>query len=315
MVFCVLQRTIQAIPTLVLTSVAIFVLLRLIPGDPAVALAGADATPEVISAVRHDLGLDQPALVQYLAWLHQVAAGDLGLSIQARRPVGDLLALALPASIELVAAAMLVAVVLGGSLGVLAAVHRGHWPDLLICGVNSLLLGVPNFWLGLLAIIFFTLWLGWLPSGGRVEPAQDPGLALQSLVMPATVLGLGHAAVIARFTRAALLEALGEVYIRTARAKGLKGAAVMSRHALPNAILPVVTIVGIQIGHLLGGAVIVETVFAWPGMGRLVVGALLGRDYPVVQAVVLVLVSAFIVTNLCVDLLYGVLDPRVRAAH
>jgi peptide/nickel transport system permease protein len=311
----VLQRILQAVPTLVLTSLAIFILLRLVPGDAAAALAGPDATPEMIGAVRHDLGLDQPAPLQYLAWLHQLAVGDLGHSIQARRPVADLLGLALPATIELVVAAMLLAVPLGGALGVLAAVHRGRWPDVLIGSVNAVLIGVPSFWLGLLAVIFFTLLLGWLPPGGRVDPVQDPGLALQSLILPAVVLGLGHAAVIARFTRTSMLDVLGEVYVQTARAKGLRRTLVIARHALPNALIPVVTVVGIQIGHLLGGAVIVETVFAWPGMGRLVVDAILGRDYPVVQAVVLVLVAGFILSNLCVDLLYGFLDPRVRAAQ
>jgi peptide/nickel transport system permease protein/oligopeptide transport system permease protein len=174
---------------------------------------------------------------------------------------------------------------------------------------------VPIFWLGLLAIIVFSVMLGWLPAGGRIDPAQDPALALQSLVLPAVVLGLGHAAVIARFTRSSLLEVLGEAYVQTARAKGLTRTLVLCRHGLPNALIPVVTIVGIQIGHLLGGAVIVETVFAWPGVGRLVIGAILGRDYPVVQAVVLVLVAGFIVVNLCVDLLLGFLDPRVQVAH
>jgi peptide/nickel transport system permease protein len=311
----VVQRTLQAVPTLLLTSVAIFVLLRLVPGDPAIALAGPDATPEVIEAVRHELGLDRPIPIQYAAWLHQVAVGDLGLSIQARRPVADLLGLALPATVELVVAAMSLAILLGGASGVAAAVHRGRWPDVLIGSASALLIGVPSFWLGLLAIIVFALVLGWLPAGGRVDPAQDPGLALQSLVLPALVLGLGHAAVIARFTRASMLHVLGEVYVQTARAKGLTWTVVISRHALPNALIPVVTIVGIQIGHLVGGAVVVETVFAWPGVGRLVVGAILGRDYPVVEAVILVLVATFILANLGVDLVYGLLDPRTRSAQ
>lgn len=311
----VLQRTLHGLPTLIFTSVAIFVLLRIVPGDPAAAMAGPDAAPEAIVAVRHELGLDQPLATQYFAWLEQLARGDLGLSIQARRPVADLLGLALPATLELVMAAMFLAILLGGTLGVLAALHRSRWPDFLISGVNALLIGVPSFWLGLLAIILFTLLLGWLPPGGRTEFGQDPGLALRSLILPATVLGLGHAAVIARFTRASMLEVLGDAYVQTARAKGLRPRRVISRHALPNALIPVVTLVGIQIGHLLGGAVIVETVFAWPGMGRLVVGAIFGRDYPVVQGVVVVVVAMFVLANLCVDLLYGFLDPRVRAAR
>jgi peptide/nickel transport system permease protein len=218
----VLRRTLQAIPTLVLTSVAIFVLLRLIPGDAALALAGPDAAAEVIGALRHDLGIDQPAPIQYLVWLQKLVGGDLGDSILARCPVADLLGQALPATIELVVAAMLLAVPLGGLLGVLAAVHRGRWPDVLIGSANALLISVPSFWLGLLAIIVFTLALGWLPSSGRVDLRQDPVMALQSLVLPALVLGLGQAALIARFTRTSMLEVLGEVYVQTARAKGVE---------------------------------------------------------------------------------------------
>jgi peptide/nickel transport system permease protein len=308
-------RILQATPTLLLTSIGIFVLLRLVPGDPALALAGPDATPETISAIRLDLGLDQPLPLQYVSWLRHVVTGDLGNSLLARRPVTDLVGQALPASVELLLASTLVAVTLGGALGVLAAVHRGRWLDVALSGANALLIGVPGFWLGLLAIIFFALILGWLPPGGRVDPLQNPGLGLRSLALPALVLGLGQAAVIARFTRAAMLEVLNDPYVRTARAKGLRNAVVVARHALPNALIPVVTIVGVQMGHLLGGAVVIETVFAWPGMGRMAVNAISGRDYPVVQAVVLMLVAAFVLLNLGADLMYGYLDPRVRTAE
>jgi peptide/nickel transport system permease protein len=308
-------RILQATPTLLLTSIGIFVLLRLVPGDPALALAGPDATPETISAIRLDLGLDQPLPLQYVSWLRHVVTGDLGNSLLARRPVTDLVGEALPASVELLLASTLVAVTLGGALGVLAAVHRGRWLDVALSGANALLIGVPGFWLGLLAIIFFALILGWLPPGGRVDPLQNPGLGLRSLALPALVLGLGQAAVIARFTRAAMLEVLNDPYVRTARAKGLRNAVVVARHALPNALIPVVTIVGVQMGHLLGGAVVIETVFAWPGMGRMAVNAISGRDYPVVQAVVLMLVAAFVLLNLGADLMYGYLDPRLRTAE
>jgi ABC-type dipeptide/oligopeptide/nickel transport system permease component len=199
-------------------------------------------------------------------------------------------------------------------MGTLAAVYRGRWPDVLIRTADALLLGVPAFWLGLISIVVFAVVLGWLPPGGRVDPLQDPGLALRSVVLPAVVLGLGQAAVIARFARTALLDVLTETFVRTAEAKGLGMAAVIARHAVPNAVIPLVTIVGVQMGHLLGGAVVVETIFAWPGMGRLAVSAIAGRDYPVVQAVVLLLVATFVVLNLCADLLYGWLDPRVRIA-
>jgi peptide/nickel transport system permease protein len=311
----VVGRILQAIPTLLLTSVGIFVLLRLVPGDPALALAGPDATPETISAIRLDLGLDQPMPLQYVSWLKHVVTGDLGNSILARRPVTDLIGQALPASVELLLASTLLAVILGGTLGVLAAMHRGRWPDVLLSSANALFIGVPGFWLGLLAIIFFALVLGWLPPGGRVAPLQDPGLALRSLVLPALVLGLGQGAVIARFTRATVLEVLADPFVLTARGKGLRNRHVVARHALPNALIPLVTIIGVQMGHLLGGAVVIETVFAWPGMGRLAVTAISGRDYPVVQAVVLMLVAAFVLLNLGTDLLYGYLDPRVRTAE
>jgi peptide/nickel transport system permease protein len=311
----VIGRILQAVPTLLLTSVGIFVILRLVPGDPALALAGPDATPETISAIRLDLGLDQPLPLQYVSWLKHVVTGDLGNSMLARRPVTDLIGQAFPASVELLLASTLLAVMLGGTLGVLAAMHRGRWPDVLLSAANALLIGVPGFWLGLLAIIFFALVLGWLPPGGRVDPLQDPVLAVRSLALPALVLGLGQAAVIARFTRAAMLEVLADPYVRTVRGKGLRNRNVVAHHALPNALIPVVTIIGVQMGHLLGGAVVIETVFAWPGMGRLAVNAISGRDYPVVQAVVLMLVAAFVLLNLGADLLYGYLDPRVRTAE
>jgi peptide/nickel transport system permease protein len=309
----VVQRVLQAVPTLLLTSAAIFVLLRLLPSDPAIALAGPDATPEVIGAIRLELGLDQPVPLQYVVWLRQLAVGNLGQSIQARRPVTDLLAQAMPATLELMVSAMLFAVVLGGTLGILSAVHRGRWPDLLIGGANAVFIAVPSFWLGLLAILVFSVLLGWLPAGGRVDPLEHPGAAARSLLLPAVVLGLGHAAAIARFMRFAALNALHEEHIQTAYAKGLSRRRVVWHHVLPNACLPVVTVVGIQIAHLLGGAVLIETVFAWPGMGQLLVSAILARDYPVVQGVIAVLVAAFILASLCVDLLYGMLDPRLRA--
>lgn len=308
----ILRRARQTAPTVLLASIGIFFLVRLIPGDPAVTLAGIDASPETVEAIREDLGLDQPIPVQLGIWLANVGTGDLGQSIQARRPVTELLALALPATVQLVVAATLVALVLGVTLGVLSAIRCGSWLDVAIGGWNSLIIGVPNFWLGLLAIILFALILDWLPPGGRVDPLQDPVLGIRSLVLPALVLGLGQGAVIARFTRAAMLEVTAQPYIRTAHAKGLASRTVATRHALRNALIPVITIVGIQIGHLLGGAVVIETVFAWPGVGRLVVNAVGGRDYPVIQGVLLVLMLAFVIVNLCTDLLYGVLDPRLR---
>jgi len=314
MALFVLQRLLQTVPVLFLTSVAVFAMLRAIPGDPAVTLGGIDATPETLAAIRHDLALDQPLPLQYVTWLEHVLQGDLGRSTTARRPVTDLLGVALPATLQLVVGSMAVGVLLGGGVGILSAVFRGTWIDLAAGVVNALLVGIPTFWLGLLAIIVFALILGWLPPGGRVDLAQNPGLALRTMLLPTAVLGLAQAAIIARFTRAAMLEVLGDAYIRTARAKGLAPATVVLRHAMRNALIPVLTVIGVQTGHLIGGAVVVETVFAWPGMGRLVVGAIAERDYPTVQAVLLVLVCVFVLVNLVTDLLYGYVDPRMRVA-
>ncbi|MCC6173962.1 MAG: ABC transporter permease [Chloroflexi bacterium] len=275
-------------------------------------LAGPDATPDVVAAVRKDMGLDDPLPVQYGLWISHVLKGDLGKSYISRLPVRQLIGNALPATIELTLAALVVAVGFGIPTGIISAVGRGKLPDLSITGLNALSLGVPNFWLGILLIIVFALIFNILPPGGRVEFLRDPGTAWKSLIMPAITLGLPIGAALSRFTRASMLEVLHEDYIRTARAKGLSGRLVVIRHALRNALIPVVTILGIHFGRMLGGAVIVESVFAWPGIGRMVLQAVLNRDYLVVQGTLLLLVVSFIVINLVVDLLYGVFDPRIR---
>jgi len=307
------RRLLQTIPILLLTSIWVFALLRAIPGDPATVLAGPDATPEMISIIRRDLALDQPIVVQYGVWLGDILRGDLGTSSSSRRPVADLLGNALPATAQLVGVAMAIALVLGVALGIVAAVRRS-WPDLLITAASSALVGIPGFWLALLGIIVFALILGWLPPGGRVDPASDPIEGLRTLALPALVLGLGQAAVLARFTRAAMLEVLRDAYIRTAHAKGLAPRVVTVRHALRNALIPIVTVSAIQLGRLLGGAVVIESVFAWPGIGRLVVDAIAQRDYAVVQAVLLVTVAIFVAVNFVADSLYGFVDPRVGRA-
>jgi ABC-type dipeptide/oligopeptide/nickel transport system permease component len=310
----VARRIVQAVPVLVLASIGIFALLHLVPGDPAVMLAGPDATPEIVSAIRHDMGLDAPVPVQYALWLGHVLRGDLGRSYVNRLPVSQLIGSALPATIELGLAALLLAVLFALPTGVIAAVWRQRPPDWLCTVVNGLTLAIPNFWLGILLIIVFGLVLGWLPPGGRVDPFRDLDAALRTLLLPAVTLGLPIGATLSRFTRAAMLEVLHEDYIRTARAKGLPGSRVVLGHGIRNALIPIVTVLGIQFGRLLGGAVIVESVFAWPGVGRLILQSVLNRDYLVVQGALLLLVIAFIVINLLVDLLYGVLDPRIRLA-
>jgi len=308
----VAQRLLQALPVLILASVALLLLLHLVPGDPALLLAGPDATPEVVAAVRKDMGLDQPLPVQYALWMQHALRGDLGKSYISRLPVWQLIQNALPATIELAMAALTIAVLFGLPTGIISAVKRQSLPDWIVTVINGLALGVPNFWLGILLIIFFALIMNWLPPGGRIEFLANPGVAWKSLILPAATLGIPIGAVLSRFTRAAMLEVLHEDYIRTARAKGLPGWGIIMRHAIRNALIPIVTVLGIQFGRLLGGAVIVESVFAWPGIGRMVLQAVLNRDYLLVQGTLLLLVMSFIGINLIVDLLYGVLDPRIR---
>jgi peptide/nickel transport system permease protein len=308
----VIRRVLQTLPVLLLSTIVVFLFLHLIPGDPAVVAAGPDARPEDVAAARERLGLNTPLPVQYATWLGRVIQGDLGRSFVSQLPVARLIGGALPATIELTLAALAIAVLVGIPSGILAAITRQHWPDWLVALTNVVWLGVPNFWLGILLIIIFALILNWLPPGGRVPLLEEPGAAWRFLLLPALTLGVGLSASISRFTRSAMIEVLHEDYVRTARAKGLPRRLVISRHALRNALIPVVTVLGIQFGRLLGGAVVVESVFAWPGVGRLILNGVVDRDYLVVQGVLLLLVTAFVAINLLIDLLYGALDPRLR---
>jgi peptide/nickel transport system permease protein len=308
------RRLAQAVPVVLLSTVAVFALLRLVPGDPALILAGPDAPPEVVAAVRAEMGLNQPLPVQYLVWLAHVARGDFGRSFISRLPVADLIAQRIPATLELALAAFLLVVLIALSTGVAAALAQRSWMDWVISSLNAVAIAVPNFWLGILVIIVFALVLGWLPPGGQVDLARDLGQGLKSLLLPALTLALSPAASVSRLVRASMLEVLHEDYVRTARAKGLAGRTIVLRHVLRNALVPVVTLLGLQFGHLLGGAVIVESVFAWPGVGRLILDAIANRDYVVVQAALLLLVLVFVFVNLLIDLLYGLLDPRIRLA-
>ena len=282
----------------------VFLLLHLVPGDPVDAMLGESARPADRAALRASLGLDQPLLEQYTRYLVGLARLDLGQSFQDQRPVSAVLAERLPATLQLAAAALLLALVLAIPLGVLAAKHRGGPIDGAAMGFSMLGISLPNFWLGPLLILVFSLWLGWTPVSGN-----DGAV---SLVLPAITLGTGLAAVLARMVRASVLEVLGEDYIRTARAKGLSEAAVLRRHALRNAWLPVLTLVGLQLGGVLGGAVITETVFAWPGVGSLLVESIQSRDYPVVQGCVLLISVLYVLVNALTDLAYARVDPRIR---
>ena len=255
-------------------------------------------------ALRHALGLDRPLGVQLMRYLEGLARLDLGQSLHNRRPITELLAERLPATLQLALVALVVTLCLALPLGLVAAARRGSIWDRTAMGFSLLGVSIPNFWLGPLLILVFSLWLGWFPVSGRDAPG--------SVVLPALTLGLSLAAILSRMVRSSLLEVLGEDYVRTARAKGLAGRQVMLFHALPNALLPVITVIGLQLGALLGGAVITETIFAWPGIGLLTVEAIQSRDYPVVQACVLVIALSYVLVNTFTDLLYAWIDPRIR---
>jgi ABC-type dipeptide/oligopeptide/nickel transport system permease component len=284
----------------------VFLLIHLVPGDPVEAMLGESARPADRTALREALGLDRPLGEQYLSYLGRLARLDLGQSFQFQRPVGDLLAERIPPTLELTGAALALALVLAVPLGVLAARNRDGALDSGAMGFSLLGISIPNFWLGPMLILVFSLWLGWTPVSGRDGPV--------SLILPAVTLGTGLAAILARMVRSSVLEVLEEDYVRTARAKGLSEVAVMWRHALRNAWLPVLTLLGLQLGGLLGGAVITETVFAWPGVGSLLVEAIQNRDYPVVQACVLLVSLAYVLVNTMTDLVYAWVDPRIRLA-
>jgi peptide/nickel transport system permease protein len=308
----IIRRLIEAVPVVFLATLVIFLGLRLLPGDPAIVLAGQDASPETLAAIRQANGLNEPLPVQYVIWLGNVVRGNLGVSFFTRAPVAQLLAQRAPATLELGIAGMLLTVLLGIPTGILAAV-RAHRPsDWVVSAFNGLAVAVPGFWLGILAILLFSLVLGWLPPGGRGDLMRDPLLEMKFLLLPAVTLALPGAAALSRLVKASLLEVLGDDYVRTARAKGVAQQGVIWGHALRNALVPVATVLGLQFGRLLGGAVITESVFSWPGVGRLIRDSIGNRDYAVVQACLLLLVMLFVVINLMTDVVYGVLDPRIR---
>ncbi len=314
MIAFMIRRFLEAVPVLVLATVLIFAGLRLLPGDPATVMTGLDTTPETLRAIRSAYGLDQPLPVQYIIWMKNVISGDLGVSYWSRSSVAGLVASRLPATLELSIAAMLITVLLGLSTGILAAVKSRRPLDWIVSGLNGVAVAVPGFWLGILAILLFSVALGWLPPGGRGDLLHDPILELKFLLLPALALALPFVASLSRLTRASMLEVLGDDYVRTARAKGIAEPGIVLRHALRNALVPVITILGLQFGRLLGGAVIIESVFSWPGIGQLIRDSIANRDYLVVQACLLLLVVVFVVVNLLVDVGYGIVDPRIRLA-
>ncbi|MDX6280869.1 MAG: peptide/nickel transport system permease protein [Kribbellaceae bacterium] len=307
-----LGRLWQSLVTLLLATIVVFLGVRALPGDPALALAGEDRDPESLRAIREQYGLDDSVLVQFWQFVSHAARGDLGRSIRTGESVTSMLSSALPVTIELSALAIFVAALLGVGAGVVAATHRGRPAEWAANALALLGLSVPNFWLGLMAILYLSVALGLFPASGFVPFFDNPLDNLHHLVLPSLILGTGLAAVIMRQTRSSMLDALSADYIRTAEAKGLPPRAVIGRHALRNSLIVVVTIVGLQLGALISGAVVTERIFALPGFGKLTVDAVFQRDYPVIQAVVLVTATAYIVINLLVDLLYSVIDPRIR---
>lgn len=302
----------HSVITLALASVVIFIGIRLLPGDPAIAMAGEEASPEQLEALREELGLNQSLPVQYFAFVGRLLQGDLGSSTRTGTPVTDLIATTLPVTLWLSAYAIVVAVVAGIFLGVVAERFRGRWPEWISNGFALIGLSVPSFWLGLLAILYLAVNLGVFPASGYVDVSQDPLRGLYYLTLPALILGTGLAAVILRQTRASMIETMNMDYVRTARAKGLGAGRILFRYGLRNSLIVVVTIVGLQLGGLISGAVVTERIFALPGFGKLTLDAVFTRDYPVIQAVVLIITVGYILINLAVDILYSVINPRIR---
>jgi peptide/nickel transport system permease protein len=307
-------RLVLLVPVLLGISIVTFALIRLAPGDAVLIALGADsrASPEQVAAIRRAYGLDQPVPVQYARWLGRVVQGDLGKSIRTGRTIRQELALRLPVTIELTILAAILGTIPALVFGTLAAIRRNSGLDYAATVSTLVGISVPNFLLATLLVLVFSLWLRWLPPLGYVELARNPAQNLRNMVLPALSLGLPLTAILMRMTRSSVLEALGQEHVRVARAKGLRERRVILRHVLPNAAIPIITVTGIQIARLLGGTVIVETIFGLPGIGRYIFEAIGTRDYPVVQGVTLVIAVLFVLVSLVVDILYAVVDPRLR---
>jgi ABC-type dipeptide/oligopeptide/nickel transport system permease component len=304
MITYLIRRLLLTVPVLLGVATLVFALIHLVPGDPAQAMLGEGASQEEVQKLRGQLGLDRPLLAQYLSFLGDIARGDLGTSFRYNTPVTAQIRERFPNTAKLALSAMLVALIVAIPLGILAAVYRGTFIDHAAMTLALAGICMPNFWLGPLLAILFAVWLGWLPVSGTGTPAH--------LVLPAVTLGAALAAILARMTRASLLEELRELYVLAARARGVSGARAVLRHAFRNSLIPIVTIVGLQFGAVLTGTIITETIFAWPGIGRLLIQAISFRDYPLVQGCILFISFTYVMMNLLTDLTYGVLDPRIR---
>ncbi len=317
MIRYVIQRLLQALPVLFLASIPVFLILHLAPGDPAMLLAGEDATDAEVEYVREYLGLNKSLIAQYGSWLGRLLQGDFGISyFMSGVKVEQLILQRIPATVELTVTAIILALLISIPMGILAALRRGKFLDNIVMGFSTVSIAVPNFWLGIILLLIFALWLDWLPAGGRqVTFLADPVLGLKHLILPAFSLALYTAAILVRFIRASMLEVLHQDYIRTAYSKGLPFRKILYKHALRNALIPAVTVLGVQLGRLLTGAIVVELVFSWPGLGQLILGAITGRDYLLVQGAIMIFVVIIVTTNLVTDLIYGLLDPRISVSN
>ncbi len=308
----VLRRVAALAATLLFVSILVFVVVRILPGDPALLIMGTEASPEAAAELREAMGLDRPIPVQYAEWMGRALRGDLGRSIQYDVPVGALILSRLPVTLPLTLMAGGLMILAAVPLGIFAAARQRRWGDYVAMTLSQVGVAVPGFWAGLLLVLLFSVHLGWFRSGGFDGWGQGALPALKSLLLPAVALGLFQFAVLARTTRSAVLEVLREEYVKTARAKGVAERGVLFRHTLRNAMIPVVTVAGVQLGQLMAGSIIMESVFYLPGLGRLALGAISARDLPVVQGVVLFVASVIVTINVAVDILYGLLDPRIR---
>ena len=307
-----LRRVLAAIPVMGVVALFVFLLLRLTPGDPAAILAGDNATPEQLERIRVSLGLHQPIYIQFFTWIDKLLHGDLGVSLISNVPVLKMIGQRIEPSISIALSTIILSILIAVPLGVVAAWKHGTWIDRFVMGLSVLGFSVPVFVIGYVLIQIFAIDLRWLPVQGFRSITAGFGPFLERLVLPTLTLSFIYVALIARMTRAAMLDVLGEDYIRTARAKGLSEAAVLVRHALRNALIPIITILGLQFGTLLAGTIVTETIFSWPGIGRLTVQAISARDYPLLQGCILVIALSYVLVNLLTDLLYAFIDPRVR---
>ncbi|MEA2597735.1 MAG: peptide/nickel transport system permease protein [Thermomicrobiales bacterium] len=310
-----LRRLLQGVPVLFLITAIVFMVVYFIPGDAAMVVLGQSATPERLEAMRHRMGLDEPLPIRYGLWLKQIAQGDLGQSLVYQLSVWTLIGRAFPITLYLTLFSLLIAVAIALPAGMLAALKRNSWIDLVATTWAFLGVSIPGFWLGIMLLIVFGVKLQWVPLSGYVSPFDDVGASLKTMILPSFTLGVFLSGPLTRYLRSSMLQTMSQEFVLVARAKGLAERKVIARHILRNSLIPFVTVIGVQLGYLIGGAVVIENVFALPGVGDLAVSAIGNRDYPVIQGVVLVVAAGFVLINIVIDILYAILDPRIRVGR